>query len=935
MISCVNRLLWAVLGVYIATYTAAVSASVDIRTAGNLASQLDRVDYIAAISDCSQLVSIDVLAGTTQESLPVSSASRVAGSPVACEFVFSGIGDGRLTPQITLNNQDTTTQLHQEIFLDENTLPQLSFDKISLQLVDGVQHLVTQINASDDVDIRYVGVSLTGVRASDLRRANGVVAKARPDAFADTNGTIRIYPSQEGQATYTLSWPVSKALDADAIAHDGLVLLDLVAVDASGNQNSFSTIEFTGSDVVEQATSLIVSPGNIIFTNLLETATITPSVDFQFRGLTPLSGAVHGINYTSSHPDVIAVTNGGVVYPLAETATQTVTITVEYPGLAPVVIPVSVDLTKVLTGLEVTGLVPGQSFVLGRLNKKATLPEVNAIFNDGSKTSIGTQFKLNYILGTGATGLVDVDQKGGILATAIIPDSSPVTLTVQLASQPAVSVDVPIVARDAIPDLSMSAPAQAEVGSDVVVSAIANDDVAVREVRFFLDGSVLGVRKAPPYDMTFAVSELMANNNLVVGVVAIDSAGQSSPLIEKNIAIKAKIDRVVPELQWEMPDELHRVVVGTPLRIQLVREIPSIRNRNPDEAIRYIDFYMDGAKVGSTYFSRIETREIPIDNGRKKKVYYEIWRFDTDAPSFITTNETSFAVHGVIYAANGAEGPTTSRLIRVINNQPPAVKLLEPVAGAHATVGQQLPITVNVTDDTLALGTRIELIVNGQVIDNRLYTNSENRFANALQELSTQYKITIPVVQEFLGSSLQIRARVTDKHGELSLSSLVKLPVKEDQPPNVAFSHPTEGMHIVAGQMFELRAEAIDDIAVAQVDFYVDGNLVGSDISAPFSSTYQTQPGLTVERIMSLHAVAKDSKGLTTQSQTVQVTLGLDEEPPVVNISSPAVTHTVAGEDISEVIEDSEVVVKVTGYDNVKVDKLELRGVRLMVFVTY
>jgi hypothetical protein len=51
----------------------------------------------------------------------------------------------------------------------------------------------------------------------------------------------------------------------------------------------------------------------------LETATLIPSVAFQFRGLTPLPGPGNGIAYESSHPDLIGVTAGGTVYPLAET----------------------------------------------------------------------------------------------------------------------------------------------------------------------------------------------------------------------------------------------------------------------------------------------------------------------------------------------------------------------------------------------------------------------------------------------------------------------------------------------------------------------------------------------------------------------------------------------------------------------------------------
>jgi hypothetical protein len=140
--------------------------------------------------------------------------------------------------------------------------------------------LIIEATVHDDTDIQYVGFSATGLRASDLRAAGGIVDIARKNAFAATDGIQKVYPHADDQGLFELVLPVRSELDAAAIAHDGVVLIDIVAVDSSGNQSSLSQISFTGKDVVEEASDLQVNPSQITFTNLLETATLIPSVNF-------------------------------------------------------------------------------------------------------------------------------------------------------------------------------------------------------------------------------------------------------------------------------------------------------------------------------------------------------------------------------------------------------------------------------------------------------------------------------------------------------------------------------------------------------------------------------------------------------------------------------------------------------------------------------
>src|SRR5690606_26239752 len=96
----------------------------------------------------------------------------------------------------------------------------------------------------------------------------------------------------------------------------------------------------------------------------------------------------------------------------------------------------------------------------------------------------------------------------------------------------------------------------------------------------------------------------------------------------------------------------------------------------------------------------------------------------------------------------------------------------------------------------------------------------------------------------------------------------------------------------------------------------------------PYAVLYDTPENIEREQILTIYAVATDVSGKSADSNRVKVTLGHDEEPPVVNIASPEITATHAGHDVAEVVEGSEFVVKAAGYDNVKATNIELKGVR-------
>ncbi len=97
-----------------------------------------------------------------------------------------------------------------------------------------------------------MGISVLGLKASDLRNAGGVIDQARKSAFADSEGAHRIYPEPKLSTSVTdyeqlhFSIPLHTPLTSDEMAHDGVVIIDAYVSDISGNHNTISEIVFTG-----------------------------------------------------------------------------------------------------------------------------------------------------------------------------------------------------------------------------------------------------------------------------------------------------------------------------------------------------------------------------------------------------------------------------------------------------------------------------------------------------------------------------------------------------------------------------------------------------------------------------------------------------------------------------------------------------------------
>lgn len=110
-----------------------------------------------------------------------------------------------------------------------------------------------------------------------------------------------------------------------------------------------------------------------------------------------------------------------------------------------------------------------------------------------------------------------------------------------------------------------------------------------------------------------------------------------------------------------------------------------------------------------------------------------------------------------------------------------------------------------------------------------------------------------------------------------------------NDPPVVAIDSPAAGSSFVIGGTVNINATASDpDGTVVRVAFFVDGEEVGADTSAPFGFAWST--AVATSGSHGLTAEAEDDDGAVTVSTSVQISLQAGQNPPSIDafVATPA-----------------------------------------------
>lgn len=163
----------------------------------------------------------------------------------------------------------------------------------------------------------------------------------------------------------------------------------------------------------------------------------------------------------------------------------------------------------------------------------------------------------------------------------------------------------------------------------------------------------------------------------------------------------------------------------------------------------------------------------------------------------------------------GNVGTAADVVVNVVpDSTPPTVSITSPTPGETVREKAVLPIIVDAADNFVVAS--VDFLINSQVV----FTTTTAPY---------QFNFTVP-----LGvTSLTVGARATDLSGNISAAEDVVVSVVPDRPPTAEITAPTSGETVMERATVAVIVQATDDVAVAAVDFLLNGEIVFTDTTAP------------------------------------------------------------------------------------------------------
>jgi len=181
----------------------------------------------------------------------------------------------------------------------------------------------------------------------------------------------------------------------------------------------------------------------------------------------------------------------------------------------------------------------------------------------------------------------------------------------------------------------------------------------------------------------------------------------------------------------------------------------------------------------------------------------------------------------------------------------PVTSILSPAGGA--TVSGSITVSASATDNVGV--SRVELWVDG---------------VRAATTTTAPYNFIWNTTASANGSHA-VQAQAYDAAGNVGASSTVTINVSNQAPPaslSVALTNPANGSMVPRNQKISITAAASGGSGVRQVQFYVDGALLGATTAAPYSYPWKVPAKRGAHTIK---AQASDAAG-NTAVQTISVT---------------------------------------------------------------
>lgn len=410
------------------------------------------------------------------------------------------------------------------------------------------------------------------------------------------------------------------------------------------------------------------------------------------------------------------------------------------------------------------------------------------------------------------------------------------------------------------PTVAISTPTDGSTVNGVIqVSANASDNVTVLKVQFFIDGVMVATMTGTsPYSGNYNTA-LLSDGSHTIMAKAFDGAGNTAT---NSVTINvANSDTTPPTVSIDTPTAGSTLAGLVPMKVTAADNV----------AVAKVWFMADGVvfstKTTSPYTETLNTTRVP------------------DGPHTLTARAFDFS--------GNSSSVTISVIVSNADNTPPTVSLTAPAN--NATVSGQVTVSANASDNIGVAS--LAFVLDGKIVTTLSaapYTTNldSTQIANGAHTLSA-------VAADFKGNIASDTIHITVNNIDTT-------------PPTVHITAPTEGATVSGNAT--LTATATDNLTVIKVEFFLDGVLVLTDTTSPYTTTFNVL--LYPEGKHTIIARAVDGAG-NASTDTVHVTFShtpTDFQAPQVSITSPAPNAHVSGA----------IAVTANATDDTSVSKVEL-----------
>ena len=487
-----------------------------------------------------------------------------------------------------------------------------------------------------------------------------------------------------------------------------------------------------------------------------------------------------------------------------------------------------------------------------------------AVYIDGKRTFETTKEPFEFIWNTDSLAPNSTHYIG---AFAVDHSGNPgyaTTISVQIRSITPADSTPPVV--------SIIYPPSGSVVSDTVrVVPSFDNESKIDYVEYYVDGYLQYTSNNSPFDFLWIVNRYINGSPHTLFARAYNYKGLAGYSNVVNVTVQSDIilDNTPPTVNILHPQN-GSVVADT---VDILAEV------SDNIGIQRVELYIDGQKTA--------TRTAPP------------WKFEWIVSSLINGSEHSLFLYA--YDTNQNQGVSsvvnvTVSSSNITDNIPPEIFISYPPAGA--TISGTTTIVANASDNIGV--TNVEFYIDGLLAGNDATPPYEYVWDTSTLPPGSQHTL-FAIAYDGAGNSTQTPMQN------------VTIALPDVTPPSVTFIYPRNGQ--VVTENITVSIEALDNVGVTRVDFYVDGAFVHTDSSASYTY-YWDISGYTNNSTHTLFAKAYDAAGNMGSTQVIAVTVvNTDDTPPVVTILYPISGNTYTTGDTITVVADVS--------DNVAVDYVE------------